>query len=179
MAISLWQDQSMPNESAMQIRRATGDDSIEIVAIWQRIAAERVHSAIDVPWTVEEERKYINSLSSREVVYLATTEAGEIVGFQSLDLWEPTITSMKHVAQIGTFLLPEWRRHGVGQLLFATTQEFAKNAGYEKAVIQVRASNRAAQSYYRQLGFRACGRLKRQVRIDGEEDDEILMELFF
>src|SRR5260370_13339113 len=25
----------------------------------------------------------------------------------------------------------------------------------------------------------ACGRLKRQVRIDGDEDDEILMELFF
>ena len=169
----------MPKEPAIRIRRATGNDSVQIVAIWQRIAAERVHSAIDVPWTVEDERKYIDSLTPREVVHLATTESGEIVGFQSLDLWEPTITSMKHVAQIGTFLLPEWRRHGVGKVLFATTQEFAKNADYDKAVIQVRASNHAAQSYYRQLGFRACGRLKRQVRIDGEEDDEIFMELFF
>ena len=169
----------MPKEPAIRIRRATGNDSVQIVAIWQKIAAERIHSAIDVPWTVEDERKYIDSLSPREVVHLATTEAGEIVGFQSLDLWEPTITSMKHVAQIGTFLLPEWRRHGVGKVLFATTQEFAKNAGYDKAVIQVRASNHAAQSFYRQLGFRACGRLKRQVRIDGEEDDEIFMELFF
>jgi ribosomal protein S18 acetylase RimI-like enzyme len=169
----------MPKEPAIRIRRATGNDSVQIVEIWQRIAAERVHSAIDVPWTVEEERKYINSLSPREVIHLATTEAGEIVGFQSLDLWEPMITSMKHVAQIGTFLLPEWRRHGVGKALFVMTQEFARKAGYDKAVIQVRASNQAAQRFYRHLGFGACGRLKRQVRIDGDEDDEILMELFF
>jgi ribosomal protein S18 acetylase RimI-like enzyme len=46
-------------------------------------------------------------------------------------------------------------------------------------VIQIRASNQAAQRFYRRLGFRACGRLKAQVRIDHEEDDEILMELFF
>src|SRR6266550_5081458 len=109
----------MPKEAAIRIRRATGNDSVQIVAIRQKIAAERVHSAIDVPWTVEEERRYIDSLSIREVVHLAITEAGEIVGFQSLDLWEPTITSMKHVAQIGTFLLPEWRRRGVGKALFA------------------------------------------------------------
>ena len=86
---------------------------------------------------------------------------------------------MKHVAQLGTFLLSEWRRRGVGKALFKTTQGFARNADYVKAVIQVRASNQAAQIFYRQLGFRACGRLKRQVRIDGEEDDEIFMELFF
>jgi len=169
----------MPKDAGIRIRRATGNDSAQIVAIRQKIAAERVHSAIDVPWTVEEERRYINSLSPREAVYVATTEAGEIVGFQSLDLWEPTITSMKHVAQLGTFLLSEWRRRGVGKALFKTTQEFARNADYIKAVIQVRASNHPAQRFYRQLGFRACGRLKRQVRIDGDEDDEILMELFF
>jgi len=169
----------MPNEAAIRVRRATGDDSFQIVAIRQRIAAERVHSAIDVPWTAEEERSYIESLSPLAAVYLAMCELAEIVGFQSLDLWEPTITSMKHVAQIGTFLLPEWRRRGVGKALFVTTQEFARNAGYAKAVIQIRASNHAAQRFYRKLGFRACGRLKRQVRIDGQEDDEILMELFF
>src|SRR5437867_11491270 len=32
---------------------------------------------------------------------------------------------------------------------FQTTQEFARNAGYAKAVIQIRASNDAAQRFYR------------------------------
>ena len=30
----------------------------------------------------------------------------------------------------------------------------------------------------RGIGFRECGRLTRQVVIDGKEDDEVLMELF-
>jgi hypothetical protein len=105
----------MPKEAAVRIRRATGDDSSQILGIRQKIAAERVHSAIDVPWTLKEERRYIESLSPREVVHVAATASSKIVGFQSLDLWEPTITSMKHVAQIGTFLLAEWRRRGVGK----------------------------------------------------------------
>lgn len=143
----------MLKEPAVQIRRATGEDAIEIVGILQKIAAERVYSAIDAPWTPEEERSYVESLSPREVVHVATAGSGDIVGFQSLDLWEPTIASMKHVAQIGTFLLAEWRRRGVGKALFASTKEFANSAGYAKAVIQIRASNQAAQRFYRQLGF--------------------------
>jgi ribosomal protein S18 acetylase RimI-like enzyme len=164
--------------AAICIRRATPADAPAIVGVLQTIAAERVHSAIDVPWSVEEERRYLNSLSAREAIHVAVTELGEIVGLQSLDLWTPTLTSVAHVAQLGTFLLLEWRRRGVGKALFCVTEKFARDAGYSKIVIQVRASNEPAQKFYRRLGFRACGRLKRQVRIDGLEDDEILMEFF-
>ena len=45
-------------------------------------------------------------------------------------------------------------------------------------LIQVRGSNTSAQSFYQRLGFVQCGRLTRQVVIDGQEDDEIIMELF-
>jgi ribosomal protein S18 acetylase RimI-like enzyme len=54
----------------------------------------------------------------------------------------------------------------------------ARDAGYRKLVVQVRASNAHARGYYRGLGFAECGRLTRQVIIDDEEDDEIVMELF-
>ncbi len=73
---------------------------------------------------------------------------------------------------------PEYRRLGVGTALFRVTAAFARASGYRKFVIQVRASNTAAQAFYSRLGFRACGRLARQVAIDGREDDEVLMELF-
>src|SRR5207237_1400169 len=63
------------------------------------------------------------------------------------------ITSMKQVAQLGTFLMPDWRRRGVGRLLFRTTEEFAQAAGYAKIVIQVRASNEPAKAFYRRLGL--------------------------
>ena len=163
---------------SIAIRKASEADAAALVAIMEGIAAEKIHSAIDVPWTVEQQRAYLASLSDRESVHVAETPSGEIVGFQTLDRWAPSITSMQHVAQLGTFLIPEWRRRGLGRLLFKSTEAFTRSAGYSKMVIQVRASNDSAKTFYRRLGFRACGRLARQVRIEGMEDDEILMEYF-
>ena len=62
--------------------------------------------------------------------------------------------------------------------LWSATGSLAREVGYRKLVIQVRASNTAAQAFYRRVGFEECGRLTRQVIIDGVEDDELLMELF-
>jgi ribosomal protein S18 acetylase RimI-like enzyme len=163
---------------AVQIRRASPMDAAAIVAVLEVIAAERIHSAIDRVWTVEQESRYLESLSPREAFHVAVDASQAIVGFQSLDLWSPHLTSMAHVGQIGTFLLPEWRGLGIGRQLWSATESFALVAGYRKLAIQVRASNNAAQAFYRRLGFQECGRLTRQVIIDGVEDDELLMELF-
>jgi ribosomal protein S18 acetylase RimI-like enzyme len=165
-------------DSGFHIRRATEDDAIGIAAVMRRVIAERIHSAIDVAWNVEEQTRYLRSLSTREAVHVAIIGSGVIVGLQTLDLRAPSISSMHHVAQAGTFLMPEWRGQGIGNALFRITERFAGEAGYVKIVIQVRGSNASARRFYRKLGFRECGRLSRQVRIDGAEDDEILMELF-
>jgi ribosomal protein S18 acetylase RimI-like enzyme len=85
---------------------------------------------------------------------------------------------MAHVGQVGTFLLPAWRGRGVGRALWRATAAFAREARYEKLVVQIRSVNVSAQSFYRGLGFAECGRLSRQVVIDGMPDDEILMESF-
>ena len=144
----------------------------------QAVVAERVHSAIDRAWSAEEQRRYLSSLSSREAFHVAISEAGDVVGYQSLDLYSTVLSSTSHVAQVGTFLVPAWRGQGVGEALFEETSRFAVSVGYTKIVIQVRASNASAQSFYARLGFVECGRLKRQVVIDGREDDEVVMEFF-
>jgi len=162
----------------MQIRRASPLDAAGIVAVLKMVAAERIHSAIDRVWTVEQERRYIESLSPREAFHVAVDGIHGIVGFQSLDLWSTVLTSMAHVAQVGTYLLPEWRGRGVGRQLWNVTQSFAREADYRKLGIQVRGSNTAAQRFYRRLGFRECARMTGQVMIDDVEDDEVLMEFF-
>ncbi len=153
-------------------------DAEGIVAVLTVIAAERIHSAIDRVWSVEQERRYLESMSPREAIHVAVDARQAIVGLQSLDLWSPLLTSMSHVGQVGTFLLPEWRGRGVGRQLWNVTVSFTRDAGYRKLVIQVRGSNTAAQAFYRRLGFQDCGRLSRQVIVDEREDDEVLMELF-
>ena len=160
------------------VRRATEYDDEAIVAILTGVAAERIYTAIDMPWSVDEQRQYLKSLTPRETYHVAQTDRHTLVGYQSLDLYAPTLHSMAHVAQLGTFLRPEWRRQGVGEALFAATVEFARQHAYRKLVVQVRASNTGAQAFYKRLGFQECGRLAKQVRIGDQDDDEILMELF-
>ncbi len=161
----------------MSIRRATVDDAASIVAIWQAIVAERVYSAVDIAFTQEEERAYIAALSPREGIFLGEQD-GQVVGFQTLDLWARYLHSMEHVGSIGSFVLQAWRGRGIGRQLARHTLQFARSAAFEKLIIFIRASNTAGQKYYQGLGFVPCGRFKRQTKIDGQYDDEILMELF-
>ena len=148
------------------------------MAVLDVVIAERIHSAIQRAWTIEEERRYLQALSAREAIHLAVDDAHGVVGVQTLDRWSSSLESMAHVGQAGTFLLPEWRGRGIGRSMWKATAAFARDAGYQKIVILVRASNESAQTFYRRLGFQACGRLTRQVTINGISDDEILMELF-
>jgi ribosomal protein S18 acetylase RimI-like enzyme len=142
------------------------------------VVAERVHSAIDRVWSIEQEQRYVESLSAREMIHVAADDVEGVVGLQILDRWSAVLDSMAHVGQVGTFLLPAWRGRGLGRELWKATAVFAQEAGYQKLVVQVRSTNAHALAFYRRLGFAECGRLSRQVQIDGRHDDEILMELF-
>ena len=159
------------------VRRAVAEDAAGIVAVLAAVVDERVHSAIERVWSIEQERRYLESLSAREVIHVALDDAHRIVGLQILERWSSVLDSTAHVGQVGTFLLPAWRGRGVGRELWNATAAFAREARYQKLVVQVRHTNAHARSFYQRLGFVECGRLSRHVIIDGRPDDEILMEL--
>lgn len=96
------------------IRRATPGDAEAISAIWEVVCAERVYTAVDRPFTPQQEREYLFSLSDREGIFLAEVE-GRAVGFQTLDLWAKYTRSFRHVGSMGTIILPEWRQRGIGR----------------------------------------------------------------
>jgi len=159
------------------IRRATVDDAPAIVAIWEAIAAEKRYSAVTRPFTVEEERTYIASLSPREAIFLAEVD-GRVVGFQTLARWASYTPSFDHVGEIGTFVLPGHRGRGIGKALAQATLSFAREQGYEKLVIYVRRSNARALAFYRGLGFTQVGIFRKHCKIEGRYDDEVIMEMF-
>jgi ribosomal protein S18 acetylase RimI-like enzyme len=85
---------------------------------------------------------------------------------------------LDHVGIVGTFILPEWRNKRIGKQLAEYTFNFARNNDYEKIVIYVRANNSGAIAFYKELGFIQKGILSRQVKIDGQYEDELFLELF-
>ena len=159
------------------IRKASIADAEAISSIWEVICAERKFTAINKPFTPQQEREYISSLSDREGIFIAELEK-QIIAFQSLDLWAKFTDSFDHVGQIGTFILPKWRRINIGRQLANHTFRFARLNGYKKLIIYVRAPNTGAISFYKNLGFIRKGILTEQVKIDGQYEDEIFMEFF-
>ena len=161
----------------IRIRPATLDDAEGVLEVLNSVVQERKYSSFDRILTVEEERQFIASLGERSGLFVAALE-GRIVGFQTIEPFAAYTPAMDHVGIMGTFVHADFRDQGIGRQLAEASFKFAQETGYEKAVIYVRASNKAAQEFYQKLGFVPKGTLEKQVKIDGQYDDKVFMEMF-
>jgi hypothetical protein len=88
-------------QPSLLIRRASLEDAEGIAGVLDAVAGERIPSAIERAWTAAEQRTYLASLSTRAAFHVAITASGQIVGYQSLDLHSPILSSVAHVGQLG------------------------------------------------------------------------------
>jgi ribosomal-protein-alanine acetyltransferase len=88
---------------------------------------------------------------------------GRLVGFAGA--W--IVMDEAHVTTIGVH--PEYRRHGIGERLFAALLEEARERGVRRATLEVRESNRGAQALYARFGFMPIAR-RRRYYSDTDED---------
>jgi len=81
-------------------------------------------------------------------------------------------------AEFGICLVGETRGRGLGgEAITLAMQHLVQLWGLRKLSLRVRADNIAAQTCYRKLGFRECGRLRAHVFLEGHWHDVVLMEL--
>jgi GNAT superfamily N-acetyltransferase len=162
----------------IKIRPVAHDDAEGVLEVLNSVVRERKYSSFAKILAVEEERQFIASLGERSGLFVAELD-GRIIGFQTIEPFATYNTpSMDHVGIMGTFVHADFRGQGIGRQLAEASLQFAQEKGYEKVVIYVRASNKAAQEFYQKRGFVPKGTLEKQVKIDGEYDDEIFMEMF-
>ena len=161
----------------IKIRPVTLDDAEGVLEVLNSVVRERKHSSFNRILTVEEERQFIASLGERSGFFVAELD-GRIIGFQTIEPFATYTSAMNHVGIIGTFVHADFRGQGIGRQLAEASFKFAQEKGYEKAVIYVRTSNKAAQEFYQKLGFVPKGTLEKQVKVDGKYDDEVFMEVF-
>ncbi len=161
------------------IREVRSDDAEAILGILNPIIESGAYSALDTPFTVEDEAEFIGNFPRRGVLHLAEDSRHHgAVGFQTLEPYATYTHAFDHVAVIATFVDLACRRRGVGGRLSEVTFESARGKGYEKIFAFVRADNLEALQFYRGLGFRVVGTAQRQAKIGGNYVDEIIIEKF-
>ena len=159
------------------IRHATPDDAEAIARILNAIIEARVYTALDTPFTVEQERAFIERFPSRGVFHVAVdTSDGRVVGFQDVEPFATYTHAFDHVGVIGTYVDLDRRRQGIASRLFDRTFSAARVKGYEKLFAFVRADNPAALATYLRQGFVVIGTARRHARIDGRYIDELMIE---
>lgn len=109
-------------------------------------------------------------------VYLVAEFQNQVVGHAFLQFCK--LASLRHVADLNIAVHLGWQRNGIGEKLLVRLIEWAKKSDVlEKFQLNVRASNDAAISLYRKMGFREEGRIKNRVKIKDRYIDDVVMGL--
>jgi L-amino acid N-acyltransferase YncA len=161
----------------VRIRDARPDDADAIARILNQVIAARVYTVFDTPFTVEQERRFIEAFPSRGVFLVAeSTDDRRVIGFQNVEPFAAFTHALDHVGVIGTFIDLERRRQGIGRRLFQSTFDATIRKGYEKLLAYIRADNAAALATYAAQGFRVIGTARAQAKIGGTYIDEVFVE---
>jgi L-amino acid N-acyltransferase YncA len=161
------------------VRDALVEDAEDMVAILNPIIAARAYTALDTPFSVEQQRDFIRTFPEQGVFHVAVdTTSRRVVGLQDVSPFGDFTHAFDHVGVIGTFVDLTRRREGIATRLFAATFEAARKKRYEKFFTYVRADNDAALRTYLGQGFQIVGTAKRHAKIDGCHIDEIVIEKF-
>lgn len=161
----------------LSIRDVEPDDAEAVLGILNPIIEARIYTALDTPFSIDEERAFIAGFPRRGIWKVAVRRADrKLVGFQIAEPFATYTRAFDHVGTIGTFVELGLRRQGIARRLFEATFAAARLAGYEKFFSFVRADNPAALQTYLDQGFTVIGTAKDHAKIDGRYIDEVLIE---
>jgi ribosomal-protein-alanine N-acetyltransferase len=147
----------------LAIRRMTREDLAEVAAI-------EVLS-FPVPWT---EEMFLGELARAVSTVLVAQDVGRggqavVVGF--ICLW--VVEDELHINNLAVH--PRWRRRGIADALLTAGLAAGRARGARRALLEVRASNLAAQCLYRRYDFEPVGIRRRYYSQPVE--DAIVMAL--
>lgn len=169
----------MSAAAGISIRMATPDDAAGVAAVLNGAILDGSPTLLDTPFSVEDERAYIESLPARGFIHVAETPDAGIVGFQTVIPWCDFVTTAHdHVASMGTYVDAGHRRKGVGEELARASFAAALALGYEKVFTDLRADNLASLAYHASLGFAVVGAARRQARTASGDVDVLFIERF-
>jgi ribosomal protein S18 acetylase RimI-like enzyme len=129
-------------------RRATARDAHQIASVAARIGLDGVKaSGLPPHLTAAEVVGRMRSYRRRGAWFICRIDR-QTAGFAAL---EP-VSDEKKTAALGVWVLPSFRRQGVGTQLALMALNFAREKGYGKVRGRIPAGNEAALSFFSSIG---------------------------
>jgi L-amino acid N-acyltransferase YncA len=170
--------QRVEMEGGMQIRDATVEDAAAIAQIYNQGIEDRVATLETVLRSPEERAEWMAAKGPRHPVLVAQDEAGTVLGWASLNQFNPR-PAYDHVVDLSIYVGREHRGRGVGDALLGALTERARALGYHKLVLAAFPTNVPGMRLYERHGFTTVGIYHEQGMLDGRWIDVIIMEKLF
>jgi len=163
------------------IRTAILKDARDIIKINKEIVQEGkyiLHEPDEYKPTMLKEKTQIRNLrNTNGSIYLIAEINKKITGY--LTFKKGGVRRTSHLGYISIFIKRKYREKGIGRLLMEELTEWAKqNPEIEKLSLLVFANNKRAIELYKKTGFKTEGILRKDMKIDGNYIDSILMYKF-
>ncbi|HLZ32119.1 MAG TPA: arsinothricin resistance N-acetyltransferase ArsN1 family A [Chloroflexota bacterium] len=162
-------------EHGMHIRDATTDDAASIARIYNQGIEDRMATLETLLRTGEERAAWLAARSSRHPVLVAVDAAGGVIGWASLNAFNPR-PAYDHVVDLSVYVAREERGHGVGDALLGALEQRARSLGYHKMVLAAFPTNAPGMRLYERHDFQTVGIYHEQGLLDGRWVDVIVME---
>jgi len=137
-------------------RREDLDAITQLIVRLKRLNAEFDPLLEVAPEVVEVSRKYVeNALESPSSVVLIAVEGDKIVGVFKGDVEDRIFYKPRYAGVIREFyILPEYRRKGIGKRLMMEGIELLRKKGAELIMASFPALNEIAVNFYKKMNFR-------------------------
>ncbi len=158
-----------------RVRHAATDDAAAICRIYNEGIEDRLATLEIELRAPDERRRWLAARSSRHPVIVAETPDGHVVGWGSLNAFNPR-DAYRFVADFSIYVDRSFRGKGVGRVLLERLIALAREHGFHKMVLSAFPFNAAGMALYEKMGFRTVGIYREQGQLDGRWVDTIVME---
>lgn len=162
-------------EHDMKIHEATHEDAAAIAHIYNQGIEDRSATLETQLRTAEERAEWLAAREARQPVLVAEDGSGMVVGWASLNLFNPR-PAYDSVVDISVYVAREQRGRGIGDTLLSALEERARGLGYHKMVLAAFPTNAPGMRLYERHGFQTVGIYHEQGMLDNRWVDVIIME---
>lgn len=169
------------NGNVYTLRSPAAADAAQMISYLKQTAGETEHGLSypeELDFSVQDEEAFItNAADGQDSIMISAFDGSELVGNASL-MGICRKKKTMHRAEFGIAIRKSHWGQGLGGKLVSELIRAAKQAGYEQLELEVVATNTAAISLYKKLGFQVYGERPNSLKLkSGGYSDELLMVL--